>query len=111
MHQKLSAYYLEYLLSSNKNQAFDVFKSNCTNAIFEVRETLEKHRGWKNILANIMMHVGLLITTAGVGNIIATGYAYYSSPGYKSLLFALTSTDSAKHIQNIEQSIDKLSRI
>lgn len=110
LHKKLSTYYLEYLSSSDKKKFFQQFKSNCDTAIIEARKVLAKHRGWKNILANLMLHIALLLTTAGIGNIAAAGYAYYSStPGQKSLFFALTNTDSAKHINNIDLYVNKLS--
>lgn len=103
LYKKLSELYLNYLNSSKDEDHYKQFKDNCANEISKVRKVLEKHRGWKNILANIMLHVGLLATTAGIGNLVAAGYAYYYQ---KSLFFTLTNTDTANHIKNIENFLN-----
>lgn len=105
LHNQLNENYIEYL---DQKSDYQTFKSKCDKAISDAREVLETHRGWKNILLNIALHIALL-STCGVGNIIAFGYAYYSSkPGQRSFFCKLANTDSGNRIQNIEQSIHKL---
>lgn len=105
LHNQLNENYIEYL---DQKSDYQTFKSKCDRAISDAREVLETHRGWKNILLNIALHIALL-STCGVGNIIALSYAFYSSkPGQRSFFCKLANTDSGNRIKNIEQSINKL---
>lgn len=99
----LSDSYRTYLSSDNKVQALAAFKAEAKQYISEARNILEVHRGWKNMLANLMMHIGLLVTTAGIGNVVALGVAY--SQGNKHLLFPLTDTDSIQKINYLDDSL------
>jgi len=52
------------------------------------------------------MHIALLACTLGIGNVVALSYNYYQSGG-QSMFFKMT-TDSDKHVKNIEGAVDKL---
>ncbi len=93
LHEELSRCFLKYL----KDEDYQTFKKTWDQAIKTHKPTLEKHRGWKNFLANL----ALFIVTLGI---VHTGAVIAGKHG----LFALTKTDSAKHVDDLEQSIKKL---
>jgi hypothetical protein len=97
LHEKLSQYFLTYLQSNRDVKAYNLFKNTWDKAIKKHKPTLEKHRGWKNFLANLALFI-VTITLVHTGAVIAGKHG----------LFALTKTDSAKHVDDLEQSIKKL---
>lgn len=78
-------------------QSYAQFKQHCTNLIEEAKEELETHRGFKQILGNIM----LAILGAGVLYLIAAGI-HLAATG-KFLFFK---TDSMNKIDAVEESIE-----
>lgn len=87
LYEKLNLSHKTYVSSDNKIKALDAFKVEAKQHIDAARKELERHRGWKNVIANLLIHIGLLMTTAGVGNVVALGLAY--SQGNQNLLFKL----------------------
>ncbi len=106
LYNELSKEYLSYLSQeAPKGEACQNFKSSANGLIETAEKELSKHRGWKNFLANIGLHIGLLVTTGGLGNIAALGVSYYQ--GNENLLFSLTKTDSSKKGEALSNYINR----
>lgn len=89
-------------LSSDKSDADKLtLAEGWSQAITEAKPVLEKHRGWKNILTNLALHMALFITTAGIGNVAAMAYQYHRSKG--QTFFVQTDTNAGKALKEIEQ--------
>ena len=97
LHKELSECFLTYLKSPKDDKDYQTFKQAWDKAIETHKPTLEKHRGWKNLLANL----ALFIVTLGI---VHTGAMIAGKHG----LFALAKTDSAKHVDDLEKSIKKI---
>lgn len=108
LHEQLSNSFQTYMGAPVKNKAvFETLKGEFDNAIAIARPELEKHRSWWNdFTANLTMHIALLVCTLGVGNVVALSYNYYQSGG-QSMFFKMT-TDSDKHVKNIEEVVEQL---
>jgi|GEM_PF-6580359 len=105
LYQALNQAYTEYLSSEKKAADFSKLSTSVNYNIDQTRSTLEQHRGWTNVLANISMHVILLATTAGIGNAVALGFAY--KEGYKGLMFPMVNTDSHNKVNAIVEYMEK----
>ena len=103
LHEGLSESFNEFL---NKKIDYREFKEKWDLTLNTYKPELEKHRGWKNLLANLVLFVATL-GVAHTGAFIAkqmTGKPYTNNLG----LFSLTKTDSMKHVDNLEQSVKEL---
>jgi hypothetical protein len=75
---------------SNKftSEGYKIFSDNCLNAIKDSREELQKHRGWRRVLGNLVIAIaclGVFYSVALLGNKLITGnYLFFNQ------------TDSAK---------------
>ena len=104
LNEKLTACFIAYLDSGKNEAAKKVFGGAWKEAIATAKPTLDMYRGWKNFLANLALHVTLLITTAGIGNMAAVGYAYHQSNGNTAAIqFFKTEEDSTKLINDLEK--------
>ena len=110
LHEQLLNSFQTYMDAPVKNKAvFETLKSEFDAAIVEARPELEKHRSWWNdFTANLTMHIALLACTLGIGNVVALSYNYYQSGG-QSMFFKMT-TDSDKHVKNIEETVEQLGK-
>ena len=71
-------------------------------AIDIARPNLSHLPNWKNVLANLALHVLLICTTAGVGNLIALGVSYSKT---KNAFFPFVESDSEKHIKGLQDAV------
>lgn len=107
LYYKLQREFKTYLDSPKDQSGLDEFRSNSKRFISECSGTLKEHRGWKNFLANLIMHIGLFVTTAGIGNAVALGISY--AQGNKNLMFPLVNTDSQQQLNNLDGYIQNFS--
>lgn len=99
LYNNLQREFKAYLKSPKDQSGLDEFRNNSKRFISQCSGTLKEHRGWKNFLANLIMHIGLFVTTAGIGNAVALGISY--AQGNKNLMFPLVNTDSQKQLNNL----------
>lgn len=69
---------------------------------------LSTHRGWANVYKNIAIHLALLITTAGFGNIVSMGYNYWQSEG--KTMFFQSDTASMQSIKAVTTETEHLAK-
>ena len=97
----------EYFTKLPTIERFNMFKAACKDSINaarkgsdhgRVREGLDRHRGWKKILANILA----FILTAGIGYAIAAGinFAIHRKQTFWS-------TDTSLRMDKIDECVDK----
>jgi Fe-S cluster biogenesis protein NfuA len=103
LYNALNTKYKAYLASDKGSHAVSSLNTHVKHDIDQARPTLEQHRGWSNLLANIVMHVAFL-ATAGIGNVVALGIAY--KRGYKNLMFPMVNTDSVNKIDSIVEYLE-----
>lgn len=95
-HQDLE----QYIGKPSDPDALSVFKSNANQHIEAARPILEKHRGWKQILGNLLLSIALL----GVGYVAAISINKIRTGRF--LFFQ--KTDSADKIDLLKKSIESL---
>lgn len=79
------------------------FQDNCNQAIEEAHSELDKHRGWKDVYANI----ALFFCTLGLG-FVAKGI--YNVCNNKPFMF-FTKTDSAQILDNYNESVASITPV
>lgn len=99
LYHQLSDSFLDYLSSSKTPEQFELLKNKWNSALDIATPELEKHRGWKNILANLT----LLIVTLGTSAL----YSGYRSGG-KNFLFPIqTESNSLKQLNEARQEMNE----
>lgn len=83
-----------------KKTPYSEFKEQCDKAISPAKEILAIHRGWKEIILNVLAAIGSF-----GGSLL---YQHQQTNG-KHLFFTVN-TDSMNIVENIEQSIDELGK-
>lgn len=77
---------------------YDEFQSNCKNFIALAKPSLEKHRGWKEIILNVL---------ACIASIGIVPYLEYKKSKGEHYFFKVN-TDSINTVEKAEQAINKL---
>lgn len=95
LHKKLTDASTAYFSNPTK-ATYKEFKRVCNKQIFKARPTLEKHRGWKRVLGN------LLLAIAGLGVLYLLAVACNKAITGNFLFF--DKTESAKIVDAIEES-------
>jgi hypothetical protein len=78
--------------------ALKAFVQACQNKIDKARPILSTHRGWSEILVNLL---ALVLMFAGIGYLMAAAIR-------RDLLFFKVKTDSLQKLENIEQGLFKI---
>ncbi|ARM32661.3 hypothetical protein [Legionella longbeachae] len=105
LHTQLSTASLEYFKAeyvTRKN--YKIFNELCANAIQEARPVLEKHRGWKDIFAKLIVGIATL-------GIVPAAMAIKSKIQTGSFSFRLLKTASHKQLDIIEKQARELEPI
>lgn len=106
----LARAFIFYLTTPDKT--FDVvekFHNDCINVLnTSVTSDLTKHRGWSNVYKNIAIHLALLVTTAGFGNIVSMGYNYWQSD--RKTMFFQSDTASIQSIKAVTSEAEHIAK-
>ncbi|KTC89078.1 hypothetical protein [Legionella cincinnatiensis] len=105
LHTRLFTASMEYFKAQYVTQKnYKIFNELCTNAIDEARPVLEKHRGWKDFFAKLIVGIATL-------GIVPAALAIKSKIQTGSFSFRLLKTASQKQLDCIEEQAQILEPI
>lgn len=96
LYETIHAHYDHWI---NKEITNQTFQTQCSQAIDTARPELEKHRGWKQLLGNLMLAIvglGVFYVAAGLINKAVTGH------------FLFFKTDSQQKIDQLEHTLQSI---